>query len=83
MVQSSNSTTGRTGNHKDMGMNPAGTGPEHSQPAAAEPDPHRPRPVTEGVPVQPGGADERPSQSGDERRTGQTLPLGLPHADAA
>jgi serine phosphatase RsbU (regulator of sigma subunit)/anti-sigma regulatory factor (Ser/Thr protein kinase) len=61
-----------------MGMNPAGTGPEHSQPAAAEQDTHRPRPVPEGVPVQPSGEDERPSQSGEERRTGQGLPPGRP-----
>jgi len=83
VVQGSNSTTGTTGNpgnNKDMGMNPAGTGPEHSQPAAAEQDTHRPRPVPEGVPVQPGGEDDR-SQSGagsDERRTGQGLSPGRP-----
>ncbi|MFK4098809.1 SpoIIE family protein phosphatase [Streptomyces sp. NPDC019531] len=81
VAQSSNSTTGtsgRTGNNKDMGMNPAGTGPEHSQPASAEQDPHRPRPVPETVPVQPGGEDDRPPQSGDERRSGQGLPPGRP-----
>ncbi|MFJ6390529.1 SpoIIE family protein phosphatase [Streptomyces sp. NPDC091972] len=81
VVQAGNSTTGKTGktgNNKDMGMNPAGTGPEHSQPAAAEPDTHRPRPFPEGVPIQPGGEDERLSQSGDERRTGQGLPPGRP-----
>nr|WP_203616007.1 SpoIIE family protein phosphatase [Streptomyces sp. SID13726] len=80
VVQSSNSTTGKTGatgNHKDMGMNPAGTGSEHSQPAAAEQDTHRPRPVAEGVPIQPAGADG-PAQSGDERRTGQGVPPGRP-----
>ena len=55
VLQGSNSKTGTTGNHKDKGMNPAGTGPEHSQPAAAEQDTHRPRPVPDGVPVQPGG----------------------------
>ncbi|MFF3960548.1 SpoIIE family protein phosphatase, partial [Streptomyces griseorubiginosus] len=58
-------------------MNPAGIGPEHSQPATAEQDTHRPRPVSESVPVQPGGEDDRP-QSGDERRTGQGLPPGRP-----
>ncbi|WP_460090898.1 SpoIIE family protein phosphatase [Streptomyces mexicanus] len=29
---------------------------EHAQPAAAEPDPHRPRPVPEGIPAQPDAA---------------------------
>lgn len=79
VVQGS-STTGRTGNHKDMGMNPAGTGPEHSQPAAAEQDTHRPRPVPEGVPVQPGAEDDRPQSGvgGDERRTGQGVVPGGP-----
>ncbi|MEU9174001.1 SpoIIE family protein phosphatase [Streptomyces sp. NPDC048420] len=81
VLQSSNSTTGtsgRPGNNKDMGMNPAGSGPEHSQPASAEQDPHRPRPAPEAVPVQPGGEDDKTSQSGDERRTGQGLPPGRP-----
>ena len=77
VLQSSNSKTGTTGNHKDKGMNPAGTGPEHSQPATAEQDTHRPRPVSETVPIQPAGEDDRP-QSGDERRTGQGLPPGRP-----
>ncbi|MER6494994.1 SpoIIE family protein phosphatase [Streptomyces griseorubiginosus] len=83
VLQGSNSRTGstgktgKTGNNKDKGMNPAGTGPEHSQPATAEQDTHRPRPVSESVPVQPGGEDDRP-QSGDERRTGQGLPPGRP-----
>lgn len=72
--------TGRTGNNKDMGMNPAATGPEHSQPAAAEQDTHRPRPVSDGVPVQPGGGDDRleSSASSEERRTGQALSPGRP-----
>lgn len=83
VVQGSSSTTGktgRTGNNKDMGMNPAGTGPEHSQPAATEQDTHRPRPVPEGVPVQPGGESERPQSglSSEERRTGQALSPGRP-----
>ncbi|MEU5045277.1 SpoIIE family protein phosphatase [Streptomyces griseorubiginosus] len=80
VLQGSNSrtgSTGKTGNNKDKGMNPAGTGPEHSQPATAEQDTHRPRPVSESVPVQPGGEDDR-TQSGDERRTGQGLPPGRP-----
>nr|WSZ14862.1 SpoIIE family protein phosphatase [Streptomyces canus] len=79
VVQGS-STTGRTGNHKDVGMNSAGTGPEHSQPAAAEQDTHRPRPVPEGVPVQPGAEEDR-SQSGvggEERRGGQGTVPGRP-----
>ena len=80
VVQGSSGTTGRTGNHKDMGMNPAGTGPEHSQPAAAEQDTHRPRPVPEGVPVQPGAEDDRPQSGvgGEERRTGQGAVPGRP-----
>ncbi|WP_328750237.1 SpoIIE family protein phosphatase [Streptomyces sp. NBC_00285] len=83
VIQASNSTTGktgRTGNNEDMGMNPAGTGPEHSQPAATEQDTHRPRPVPDGVPVQPGGEGERPqsSISSEERRTGQGLSPGRP-----
>ncbi|WP_405555615.1 SpoIIE family protein phosphatase [Streptomyces canus] len=80
VVQGSSSTTGRTGNHEDMGMNPAGTGPEHSQPAAAEQDTHRPRPVPEGVPVQPGAEEDRPQSGagGDERRSGQGAVPGRP-----
>lgn len=58
-------------------MNPAGTGPEHSQPAAAEQDTHRPRPVPEGVPVQPVSEKDRP-QSAEERRTGQGTVPGRP-----
>ncbi|MZE67476.1 serine/threonine protein phosphatase, partial [Streptomyces sp. SID5789] len=37
---------------------------EHAQPGAeqaAEPDTHRPRPVAEGVPVQPGGVPSTPA----------------------
>ncbi|MFG2683042.1 SpoIIE family protein phosphatase [Streptomyces sp. NPDC048392] len=40
---------------------------EHSQPGAgqaAEPDTHRPRPASEGVPVQPGGAQPGGASSG-------------------
>ncbi|MFF0459857.1 SpoIIE family protein phosphatase [Streptomyces mexicanus] len=44
---------------------------EHAQPAAAEPDPHRPRPVPEGIPAQPdaasrvaAGTAEAPGASG-------------------
>ncbi|MFJ8536516.1 SpoIIE family protein phosphatase [Streptomyces sp. NPDC093591] len=54
----------------------AGNGPEHSQPSvAAEPDTHRPRPVPEAIPPQPGA--EQPQDSA-ERRTGQGLPPGRP-----
>ncbi|WP_328430429.1 ATP-binding SpoIIE family protein phosphatase [Streptomyces sp. NBC_00443] len=54
----------------------AGNGPEHSQPSvAAEPDTHRPRPVPEAIPPQPGA--EQP-QSSAERRTGQGLVPGRP-----
>ncbi|MFI6011796.1 SpoIIE family protein phosphatase [Streptomyces sp. NPDC051243] len=53
-----------------------GNGPEHSQPSvAAEPDTHRPRPVPEAIPPQPG---TEPSQASAERRTGQSLPPGRP-----
>ncbi|MFJ8006481.1 SpoIIE family protein phosphatase [Streptomyces fagopyri] len=55
---------------------PASSGPEHSQPSAAEPDPHRPRPAPEGIPAQPVDQDRTPSGGGKDRRTGQ----GLPHA---
>ncbi|MFE9019911.1 SpoIIE family protein phosphatase [Streptomyces sp. NPDC007808] len=54
----------------------AGNGPEHSQPSvAAETDGHRPRPVPEAIPPQPGTEQ---SQSSDERRTGQGVPPGRP-----
>ncbi|MGW1956612.1 SpoIIE family protein phosphatase [Streptomyces sp. NPDC001920] len=54
----------------------AGNGPEHSQPSvAAETDAHRPRPVPEAIPPQPGTEQ---SQSSDERRTGQGVPPGRP-----
>ncbi|GAA3975277.1 SpoIIE family protein phosphatase [Streptomyces plumbiresistens] len=52
-----------------------GTDPEHSQPAvSAEPDTHRPRPVPEAIPAQPGTE----SAKSQERRTGQGLPPGRP-----
>ncbi|WP_155057846.1 ATP-binding SpoIIE family protein phosphatase [Streptomyces blattellae] len=56
---------------------PAGTpvgDTEHSQPAAVEPDTHRPRPVPEGVAVQ-GTEDDKSRQ---DRRTGQAVAPGLP-----
>jgi serine phosphatase RsbU (regulator of sigma subunit)/anti-sigma regulatory factor (Ser/Thr protein kinase) len=59
---------------------PVDDGPEHSQPAAEEPGPHRPRPTPDSIPVQPGGGDqERTSAApatpgGLGRRTGQTAP---------
>ncbi|MDC0773029.1 ATP-binding SpoIIE family protein phosphatase [Streptomyces sp. HD] len=53
-----------------------GNGPEHSQPSvAAEPDTHRPRPVPEGIPPQPGA--EQPAGPA-ERRTGQGVQPGRP-----
>ncbi|WP_406332611.1 SpoIIE family protein phosphatase [Streptomyces sp. NBC_00203] len=59
---------------------PASPGPEHSQPSAAEPDPHRPRPTSEAIPAQPAAEQDRPARSGGkERRTGQgQLPQGGP-----
>ncbi|MFH9131694.1 SpoIIE family protein phosphatase [Streptomyces griseoaurantiacus] len=56
---------------------PLDEGPEHSQPAAEEPGPHRPRPAPDTIPVQPAsGEQERtPAQpAGPERRTGQAAP---------
>ncbi|WP_208865861.1 SpoIIE family protein phosphatase [Streptomyces zinciresistens] len=54
----------------------AGNGPEHSQPSvAAEPDTHRPRPVQEAIPPQP-GAEQSPGSA--ERRTGQGVSPGRP-----
>ncbi|WP_425264011.1 ATP-binding SpoIIE family protein phosphatase [Streptomyces silaceus] len=50
---------------------------EHSQPSAAEPDPHRPRPAPEGgVPAQPGPGAPAGAPDGEERRTGQPRPPG-------
>ncbi|CAL9437116.1 hypothetical protein SUDANB6_02164 [Streptomyces sp. enrichment culture] len=56
---------------------------EHSQPVAgqaAEPDTHRPRPVPEGVPAQPGTAvaPAAGAPAGPERRTGQVPAPGRP-----
>ncbi|MFF3711706.1 PP2C family protein-serine/threonine phosphatase, partial [Streptomyces phaeochromogenes] len=56
---------------------PAGSGPEHSQPSVTEPDPHRPRPAPETIPVQ-SGAEASAVQSGKERRTGQGPAPGTP-----
>ncbi len=52
-------------------------GSEHSQPSAAEPDAHRPRPAPESIPAQP-GVGEVPDAAAKERRTGQGLPPGGP-----
>ncbi|CAM5688241.1 ATP-binding SpoIIE family protein phosphatase [Streptomyces aurantiogriseus] len=69
------------------GKDPAGSGPEHSQSASAETmgalpgraEPsvgdHRPRPVPESIPAQP-GAEHGPD--GQERRTGQVPAPGRP-----
>jgi serine phosphatase RsbU (regulator of sigma subunit)/anti-sigma regulatory factor (Ser/Thr protein kinase) len=55
------------------------SGPEHSQPAAVEPDTHRPRPVPESIPAQPGTEQDRQQGSGSqERRTGQGVLPGQP-----
>ncbi|MBV2357682.1 serine/threonine-protein phosphatase [Streptomyces sp. J2-1] len=63
--------------HTPPGKEPPVNGPEHSQPASAETDTHRPRPAPEGIPAQPGGGQER-SADGSERRTGRGLPPGRP-----
>ncbi|ARP72075.1 serine/threonine protein phosphatase [Streptomyces pluripotens] len=60
------------------GKEPPVNGPEHSQPATAEPGAHRPRPAPEGVPPQPGADQERGAPGGQERRTGRGLPPGRP-----
>ncbi|WP_405991150.1 SpoIIE family protein phosphatase [Streptomyces sp. NBC_00986] len=76
-----------TSTSRAKGKDPAGTpvkpepdtaaaGSEHSQPSAAEPDTHRPRPSPDGIPAQPGGAEV--SDAAKERRTGQGLPSGGP-----
>ncbi|WP_413758819.1 SpoIIE family protein phosphatase [Streptomyces sp. MMBL 11-3] len=52
---------------------PAGSGPGQSQPSAAEPGPHRPRPVPEAIVTQP-GAEAPAHQGGKDRRTGQSQP---------
>ncbi|MEU9187836.1 SpoIIE family protein phosphatase [Streptomyces sp. NPDC048484] len=56
---------------------PAGSGPEHSQPAATESGPHRPRPAPEAVPSQP-GAESIALQGSKDRRTGQIPAPGAP-----
>ncbi|MCX4813520.1 MULTISPECIES: SpoIIE family protein phosphatase [unclassified Streptomyces] len=77
-----------TSTSRAKGKDPAGTpvkpepdtaaaGSEHSQPSAAEPDAHRPRPSPDGIPAQPGGGGLSDA-SGKERRTGQGLPPGGP-----
>ncbi|MEU8466822.1 SpoIIE family protein phosphatase [Streptomyces sp. NPDC029006] len=59
------------------GKEPPVNGPEHSQPATAEPGAHRPRPAPEAIPAQPGAEQER-TPAGEERRTGRGLPPGRP-----
>ncbi|WP_199314934.1 ATP-binding SpoIIE family protein phosphatase [Streptomyces cadmiisoli] len=58
----------------------AGAGPEHSQPATAETDTHRPRPAPEAIPAQPGLDQERSvhGPGGQERRSGQVTAPGRP-----
>nr|BFD82940.1 SpoIIE family protein phosphatase [Streptomyces sp. Xyl84] len=48
----------------------AGAGPEHSQPASTEPDPHRPRPAPEGIPAQP----EAAARTAGGAETARTVP---------
>ncbi|MFK4545222.1 serine phosphatase RsbU (regulator of sigma subunit) [Streptomyces tendae] len=58
---------------------------EHSQPGAeqaAEPDTHRPRPTSEGVPVQPDGGQPGGAPSGDTPPTGG-VPGGVTSGGAA
>ncbi|MGI5457484.1 SpoIIE family protein phosphatase [Streptomyces sp. CA-249302] len=63
---------------KDPASPPDTTGPEHSQPAAVEPDTHRPRPVPEGIPAQPAAEPEKASGGGQERRKGAGVTPGQP-----
>jgi serine phosphatase RsbU (regulator of sigma subunit)/anti-sigma regulatory factor (Ser/Thr protein kinase) len=73
--------TGETPDTATPDQGPSGA-TEHSQPGAeqaAEPDTHRPRPVPEVIPVQPGAEqDGSETPEGQERRTGQSLPPGRP-----
>ncbi|MEU6255522.1 SpoIIE family protein phosphatase [Streptomyces sp. NPDC047043] len=68
------------GKGKEPASPPSDTsGPEHSQPAAVEPDTHRPRPVPESIPAQPGTEQNGPQGSGSqERRKGQGVQPGQP-----
>ncbi|MDQ0774792.1 serine phosphatase RsbU (regulator of sigma subunit)/anti-sigma regulatory factor (Ser/Thr protein kinase) [Streptomyces aurantiacus] len=52
---------------------PAGSGPEHSQPSATEPGPHRPRPAPEAAGAK-AGTEATAHQGGKDRRTGQSPP---------
>ncbi|MFI1763859.1 SpoIIE family protein phosphatase [Streptomyces sp. NPDC020800] len=61
----------------NKGKEPPVDGPEHSQPATAEPDTHRPRPAPESIPPQPGTEEEK-APGGQERRSGRGLPPGRP-----
>ncbi|MFF0202317.1 SpoIIE family protein phosphatase [Streptomyces sp. NPDC005017] len=55
------------------------TDPEHSQPAVAETDTHRPRPTPEAIPAQPGQeGTARGGPGGQERRSGQGVPGSRP-----
>ncbi|MFJ5775986.1 SpoIIE family protein phosphatase [Streptomyces sp. NPDC093094] len=65
----------------DTSVTPGDSGPEHSQPAAAEPGTHRPRPAPEAIPAQPGTGQEGPAgraPGGQERRSGQGVPGSRP-----
>ncbi|MFB7596030.1 SpoIIE family protein phosphatase [Streptomyces sp. NPDC056160] len=58
---------------------PTGPASEHSQPASAEPDAHRPRPVPEGIPAQPDAAARtadgtEPPACGDPAQSPQAVP---------
>ncbi|MGW0827819.1 SpoIIE family protein phosphatase [Streptomyces sp. NPDC002845] len=76
-------TTGASTPTGTTGASTPATPSEHSQPAATELDPHRPRPAPD-IPAQPmGGEQEQRSAgagvpAGQERRMGQGLPPGSP-----
>ncbi|MEV0111647.1 SpoIIE family protein phosphatase [Streptomyces sp. NPDC050844] len=78
------SAQARTG---DPAASPSDEHAQSSGAPASQPDPHRPRPVPEGVPSQPGPEQPRPAvgpggsgspggPGGEERRTGQPRPPG-------
>ncbi|CAL9547296.1 SpoIIE family protein phosphatase [Streptomyces sp. enrichment culture] len=66
------------GSSTRSGENPAGpsvppgdgSGPEHSQPAAAETGTHRPRPAPEAIPAQPGNGQPGLGQPGNGQQSG-------------
>ncbi|MEV6960170.1 SpoIIE family protein phosphatase [Streptomyces sp. NPDC051207] len=76
-------TGGEPGTAVASGAAPEPAGSEHSQPGAEQstgPQTHRPRPVPEAIPAQPGGqpGEVPPVSDGQDRRTGQGPQRGMP-----